>query len=57
MTNAEKIRNMTDEDLAMMLMCPAEYDESFNKQCGCNGSMDKNCLKCTIAWLHQESEG
>lgn len=57
MTNAEKIRNMTDEDLAMMLMCPAEYDESFNKQCGCNGSMDKNCLKCTIAWLQQESEG
>ena len=36
-TNAEKIRNMTDEELAMMLMCPAEYSLEFSKTSECNG--------------------
>lgn len=32
MTNADKIRSMSDEDLAVMLMCPAEYDEGLDRK-------------------------
>ena len=39
MTNAEKIRNMTNKELAMLLMCPAEYDLKFSKTSECNGEM------------------
>ena len=54
MTNAEKIRNMKDEELDMLLMCPAEYDLSFNRTCACNGEMDRNCYECTMRWLQQQ---
>lgn len=54
-TNADRIRNMTDEELAVTLMCPAEYDAGFSKNKNCNGEMDRNCHKCTLRWL-QESE-
>ena len=42
MTNADKIRKMTDEELAVVMMCPGEYDLSFNKNC--DSQMDKNCV-------------
>lgn len=45
MTNADRIRNMTDEELAVSIMCPAEYDLGFNKEC-----------KCTLDWLQSEAE-
>ena len=56
MTNAEKIRSMSDEELAVSIMCPAEYDLSFNKECKCNGEMNRNCCKCTLKWLQSEAE-
>ena len=56
MTNADRIRNMSDEELAMAIMCPAEYDLSFNKECGCDGDMSRNCPKCTLNWLQSEVE-
>lgn len=43
-TNADRIRNMSDEELAVYIMCPAEYDLSFDKVCGCNGWMNRNCI-------------
>lgn len=55
-TNADRIRAMSDEELAIMLMCPAEYDESFNKNKDCNGEMNKNCKECTLNWLQSEAE-
>jgi hypothetical protein len=55
-TNADRIRNMSDEELAMAIMCPAEYDLSFNKECGCAGDMNRNCQKCTLDWLQSEAE-
>ena len=55
-TNADRIRNMSDEELAVYIMCPAEYDLSFDKVCGCNGVMNRNCIKCTLNWLQSEAE-
>lgn len=51
MTNADRIRQISDKDLAIFIMCLAEYDEEFNKSCGCNGEMNKNCYHCTLEWL------
>lgn len=56
-TNAERIRSMTDEELALAIMCPAEYDSNFNKREKCNGEMNKNCYGCSLKWLRAESEG
>ena len=55
MTNFEKIKQMSVEDMALMLMCPAEYDTDFNKQSKCNGSFS-NCYNCTLHWLESEAE-
>ena len=55
-TNVDRIRNMSDEELAVSIMCPAEYDLSFNKECKCNGEMNRNCCKCTLKWLQSEAE-
>lgn len=53
-TNADRIRQMSDVELAMTLMCPAEYDAEFNKQKKCNAEMNKNCCKCTLEWLQSK---
>ena len=55
-TNADRIRNMSDEELAESIMCPAEHDLGFNKECECNGEMNINCFKCTLNWLQSEAE-
>ena len=55
-TNADRIRSMTDEELALAIMCPAEYDSNFNKNEKCNGEMNKNCYECSLKWLRAESE-
>lgn len=56
MTNADRIRAMTDEELAVSIMCPAEYDLDFNKERRCNGEMNRNCCKCTLNWLQSEAK-
>jgi len=55
-TNADRIRSMTDEELAGNMMCPAEYDLNFNKNEKCNGEMNKNCYECSLKWLQEERE-
>lgn len=55
MTNADRIRQMSDKDLAIFIMCLAEYDEGFNRNFGCNGEMNKNCYQCTLQWLQQKA--
>lgn len=54
MKNADRIRKMTDEELSMMLMCPAEYDLNFNRTFVCNSGMNRNCAACTKQWLQSE---
>ena len=52
MTNADRIRAMSDEELAYWVMCP--YD---NPPCG--GEPDGtvfNCMDCTLKWLQQPAE-
>jgi len=53
-TNADRIRTMTDEELAKMLdhSCPTdmEPDES------CFYSDDVKCVECWFNWLKQECE-
>ena len=56
MTNADRIRTMTDEELAVYIMCPAEYDLGFSKKCKCTGEKNRNCRKCTLKWLQSEAE-
>ena len=56
MTNADRIRQMSDKDLAIFIMCPAEYDEGLNRNFCCNGEMNKNCYQCTLEWLQKERE-
>ena len=51
MTNADRIRSMTDEELAMAIMCPAEFIKS-DKVC----DFSHDCKDCTLAWLQKESE-
>lgn len=50
-TNADHIRSMTDEELAMDIMhlnfCPPNIDEY--KECGANA----NCHQCWADWLKQ----
>lgn len=50
-TNADRIRSMTDEELAMAIMCPAEFTVS-DKVC----DFSHDCKDCTLAWLQKESE-
>ena len=53
-TNFDRIKAMSVEEMALMLMCPAEYDLSFNKKCGCNGEFNRDCNECCKNWLESE---
>ena len=48
-TNADRIRNMSDEELAEYIMCPAEYD------LGLKGN-DLPMLTDWLEWLQSETE-
>lgn len=50
-TNADKIREMDDEELAVAIMCPHDDDK-------CPGPGDaKTCIKCCLDWLRESAEG
>ena len=51
MTNADHFRAMSDEELAMVLMCPNEME--WQKYHVTN--LDNNdCYKCLLEWLGKE---
>lgn len=50
-TNADKIRAMSDEELAETIICPFDIIGS-NEIC----FYKRNCKECTLAWLQKESE-
>jgi hypothetical protein len=52
-TNADRIRNMSDEELAEAMPCPYmkdPYDECVH------GWHDYDCSKCKLEWLQSEAE-
>nr|DAH99467.1 MAG TPA: hypothetical protein [Caudoviricetes sp.] len=52
-TNADRIRNMSDEELAELMPCPYmkdQYDECVH------GWHDYDCSKCKLEWLQSEAE-
>lgn len=50
-TKADRIRSMTDEELAKTIMCPFDIIGS-NETC----NYKRNCQECALAWLQKESE-
>lgn len=58
-TNADRIRSMSDEELARIIMCP--YD-TYGKELPCakDGIQTmvppEDCNKCCIRWLQSEVE-
>lgn len=50
-TNYDRIRNMSIEEMVVSLMCPADIDCKFEKPDDCK---EENCCKCTLEWLESE---
>lgn len=51
-TNADRIRNMTDDELVEIMACPYRSSDS-----GCiHGWDDDGCDKCVLEWLRSEAE-
>lgn len=50
-TNADSIRTMSDEELAMNMMCP---NESGLGEIECDKSDNCNCYECLLKWLQSE---
>ena len=55
MTDAEKIRQLTDEQLAEVLMCPQECDEEMLgiPAGGWGCPRERHCTKCILSFLRQ----
>ena len=52
-TNADRIRSMSDEELAMYMMCP---NENGLAEIDCDKSGSCNCYECLLKWLQSEVE-
>lgn len=52
-TNADRIRSMTDEELAIHMACP---NDTGLAEIECNKSDSCNCYKCLLNCLRAESE-
>lgn len=50
-TNADKIREMDDEELAVAIMCPHDDDKCPDP------ATQKTCIKCCLDWLREPAEG
>ena len=53
-TNADRIRSMTDEELAIHMMCS---NDTGLAEIECDKSDSCNCYECLLKWLRAESEG
>ena len=51
MTNDERIRNMSVEELAVTIMCPNEIGGEVKCSRG-----ERNCRQCTLNWLNNEAD-
>lgn len=53
MTNGDRIRGMSNEELAVTLMCPNEMGMA---EIDCDHSDDNNCCQCLLSWLNQPEQ-
>ncbi|TQI66232.1 hypothetical protein [Clostridium sp. KNHs216] len=53
MSNGDRIRGMSNEELAVTLMCPNEMGMA---EIECDHSDDKNCCQCLLNWLNQPEQ-
>ena len=53
MTQADRIRSFSDEELAMNMMCP---NENGLGEIECDKSDNCNCYACILKWLQSEVE-
>lgn len=51
MTNGDKIRAMSNKELAMAIMCPYDMSEPLPESCTFKG-----CIECSEEWLKKEVE-
>lgn len=49
MTNADRIRAMSDEELAVVIMCPYDMEHPLCIQ-------SPKCVDCCLKWLQQPAE-
>lgn len=49
MTNGDRIREMSDEELAVIIMCPYDIDQDM---CICD--IEMGCIECSRRWLEEE---
>lgn len=52
-TNADRIISMTDEELAVNMMCP---NENGLAEIDCDKNDNCNCYECLLKWLRAERE-
>lgn len=50
MTNGDRIRQMSNEELALTIMCPNDFTDAGIR---CNPNKD-NCIHCCLEWLKEE---
>lgn len=48
MTNYERIKQMSIDEMAYTIMCPYDFDTDMCKE--------RNCIDCTKEWLEMEVE-
>lgn len=53
MTNGEMIRKMSNEELAVTIMCP---NETGHAEIECNHEDWRNRCQCSLDWIRKESE-
>jgi len=51
-SNADKIRDMDDEELVSILRCPASMDEYYEM----NECLSITCSECKLKWLKEKAE-
>lgn len=51
MTNGDRIRAMSDRELAIAIMCPYNMSEPLPESCTFKG-----CIECSEEWLKKEAE-
>lgn len=51
MTNADKIRAMSNSELAVVMMCPYDMTEPLPESCTFKG-----CMECCQEWLRSKSD-
>lgn len=52
-TNADRIRSMSDEELAEIIACPMAMGEDCEEFAL---SIESNCVECRLEWLQKEVE-